>query len=217
MLNTEWLLLSPIVFSLLLWSRSVVKKQQMFLLCTTREVEFPHEGSSSSSSSFRRSPSLTYITYIHVLPLWRHFKPNVSFFWQASNLQATERLTSFKRIELDWNTYYYYYRLEWWSLSMLSIIFLTRLISSSNREDVFFGYYPIKVLSWQVYVQSCLFRSTAAAAPSPLWKKKVCVIFSCFLSLFAPRLSGLDSTAIFKTGKHIGGSDDSARSKVIPT
>jgi len=44
--------------------------------------------------------------------------------------------------------------------------FLTRLISSSNREDVFFGYYAIKVLSWQVYVQSCLFRSTAAAGCS---------------------------------------------------
>jgi len=28
--NTEWLLLSPIVFSLLLWSRSVVKKQQIY-------------------------------------------------------------------------------------------------------------------------------------------------------------------------------------------
>jgi hypothetical protein len=45
-----------------LWSWSVVTKQQMFLLCTTREVEFPHEGtSSSSSSSLFRSLSLTYI------------------------------------------------------------------------------------------------------------------------------------------------------------
>jgi hypothetical protein len=92
--------------------------------------------------------------------------------------------------------------------------FLTRLISSSNREDVFFGYYAIKVLSWQVYVQSRLFRSTAAA---PLWKKIVCVIFSCFLALFAPRLSSPDSTTISKTGKHIGGRDDPSRSKVIPT
>jgi hypothetical protein len=43
-----------------LWSRSVVKKQEIFLLATTREVEFPHEGD-CSSSSLRRSRSLTYI------------------------------------------------------------------------------------------------------------------------------------------------------------